>query len=95
MISFFLLSSAPLSETEESRTDSLHQCVDQSISDISDPQNSTFNVRIQPPATESFELQVGMWKQLDAIVHMQSCKRPLCSVIRFGVRCWWGSCTRC
>lgn len=58
--SFFLLSSAPLSDTEESRNDSLHQCVDQSIRDISDPQNSTFNVRIQPPATESFELQVGM-----------------------------------
>lgn len=52
--SFFLLSSAPLGDTD------LHHSVDQSIKDISDPQNSISRVRIQPPAEESFELQVGM-----------------------------------
>lgn len=82
---FFVLSSAPLSDTEESRNDSLHQCVDQSIHDLSDPPNSTFNVRIQPPAVESFELQVGMcniWTQ--SYIYTQSCKEmpsPLCDQV--------------
>lgn len=54
--------SAPPSQTEESGEDGSPQLSDKSkhfnIHDIADLQDNSFTVRIQPPGTESFELQV-------------------------------------
>ncbi|TNM85190.1 hypothetical protein fugu_009368 [Takifugu bimaculatus] len=78
----------PLSDTVESNKGSPYQCVDQSVHDLSDLQNTTFNVRIQPPGTESFELQIS-GQMLVAEVHQllmeheNTCHRT-CFSVRLG-----------
>lgn len=66
-VSSALLSTAPPSQTEESPE---NNCLEQSdvdktkqlsIRDIVELQETGFTVRIQPPGTESFELQVLMY----------------------------------
>lgn len=108
-MSYVLLSAEFSNQNEESsKAGRLEQCASDkteqlSIRDTVDLQEAGFTFRIQPPGTESFELQV-LHLLLSSLFLKILCifvslwVTPilrLSSALRCQARCWWRSCTRC
>ena len=101
-VSCALLSAAPPLQNAESPEEAgVEQCDPDkkeqlSLRDIVDLQETGCTVRIQPPGTESLELQVLSSVPLKILPCIfTSLWFPLFSALRCQARCWWPSCTRC